>query len=228
MRLVELAYCCRIFGETTGYDQALARFVGGTGGAVNLEDPRHRALTLQWLREWGCRSLRTEDDKRSSRALKAWWAKWSAALPAVEATLDTLEEDALDAAADAYADLASRIGPRRQLPDRVIDIQFGPTTAAKAMFAVRPNAFVPWDNAIRKKLGYKTDAASYRQALARARDELREAVRDADVDPADLPRLIGRPESTPPKLVDEHDWVRYSLGHEPPTRDELEQCLSWA
>src|SRR5690348_4400677 len=99
MRLVELAYCCRIFGETTGYDQALARFVGGTGGAVNLEDPRHRALTLQWLREWGCRSLRTEDDKRSSRALKAWWAKWSAALPAVEATLDTLEEDALDAAA---------------------------------------------------------------------------------------------------------------------------------
>lgn len=146
----------------------------------------------------------------------------------VDATLDALDDHVLDAAAEAYADLARRVGPRRQLRDKVIDIRFGPTTAAKAMFAVRPNAFLPWDDAIRQELGYKTDAASYRQALTRARDELREAVRDANIEPTDLPRLIGRPESTPPKLVDEHDWVRYTLGHEPPTRDELEQWLSWS
>jgi hypothetical protein len=228
MRLFELAYCCRIYAEGTGYDRALARFLAGTGGAVDLEIPEHRALTLQWLRDWGCRSLRTEDDQRSSSALKAWWAKWNRVLPAVDATLSTLDDDVLDAAADAYADLATRAGPRRQLRHRVIDIHFGPTTAAKAMFAVRPNAFLPWDDAIRKQLGYKTDAASYKQALTRARDELREAVQDAHVEPSDLPRLIGRPDSTPPKLVDEHDWVRYTLGTNPPTRDELEQWLSWA
>jgi hypothetical protein len=228
MRLFELAYCCRLYAEGTGYDRALARFLAGTGGAVDLDNPEHRDLTLQWLRDWGCRSLRTEDDKRSSRALQAWWAQWNATLPAVDATLHTLDDDVLDAAAAAYADLATRAGPRRQLRDRVIDIQFGPTTAAKTMFAVRSNAFLPWDDAIRRKLGYKTDAASYRQALTRARDQLREAVQDADVEPSDLPRLIGRPESTPPKLVDEHDWVRYSLGHEPPTRDELEHWLTWS
>ncbi len=227
MRLFELAYCCRIYGEVAGYDRALGRFLAGTGGAVDLSDPKHRALTLQWLRDWGCRSLRTEDDRRSSRALKAWWATWVAELPTVDATLDTLDDDVLDAGAEAYADLAGRVGPRRQLRERVIDIQFGPTTAAKAMFAVRPNAFLPWDDAIRKKLGYKADAAAYRRALTRARDELREAVRDANVDPAEMPRLIGRPESTPPKLVDEHDWVRYTAGHEPPTREVLEQWLSW-
>ena len=165
MRLFELAYCCRIYGEVAGYDRALGRFLAGTGGAVDLSDPKHRALTLQWLRDWGCRSLRTEDDRRSSRALKAWWATWGAELPAVDATLDTLDDDVLDAAAEAYADLAGRVGPRRQLRERVIDIQFGPTTAAKATFAVRPNAFLPWDDAIRKKLGYKADAAAYRRAL---------------------------------------------------------------
>jgi hypothetical protein len=60
-----------------------------------------------------------------------------------------------------------------------------------------------------------------------ARDELAEAVRDAGIDPHELPAFIDRRQSTPPKLVDEHDWVRYTLGHEPPTRDELEQWLEW-
>lgn len=59
----------------------------------------------------------------------------------------------------------SASGRRRQLRDRLIDVRFGPTTAAKAMYAVRPNAFLPWDDAIRKKLGYREDAASYTQAL---------------------------------------------------------------
>jgi hypothetical protein len=227
MRIFELAYCCRLYAEGTRYDVALARFLEGTGGTVDLNDARHRALTLQWLRDWGCRSLRREDDERSSEALRGWWNEWGDALPPPDATLDSLDDDSLDAASQAYGDLAQRIGPRRQLPDRLIDVRFGPTTAAKAMYAVRPNAFLPWDDAIRKKLGYGEDAGSYRHALVRARSELEEAVQTAGIDPHELPALIGRPQSTPPKLVDEHDWVRYTLGHEPPTRSELERWLGW-
>ena len=47
------AYYCRLYAEGTGYDVALARFLEGTGGAVDLNDAGHRALTLQWLRNWG-------------------------------------------------------------------------------------------------------------------------------------------------------------------------------
>ena len=227
MRLFELAYCCRLYGEGTGYDLALARFLEGTNGAVDLDNPEHRDLALQWLRDWGCRGLRREDNAGSSAALREWWKDWDGALPPADVTLDALDDYGLDVAAEAYGDLARRPAARRQHRDGLIDVRFGPTTAAKAMYAVRPNAFLPWDDAIRKKLGYQEDAASYRRALVRARDELEEAVREAEIDPHELPAFIDRRQSTPPKLVDEHDWVRYTLGHEPPTRDELEQWLEW-
>jgi hypothetical protein len=226
MRLFDLAYCCRLYAEGTGYDLALGRFLEGTIGAVDLHTPDHRDRTLQWLRDC-CRGLRREDNARSSRALGAWWEDWAEALPATEVTLDALDDYGLDVAAEAYADLAQRRAAQRQYRGGLIDVRFGPTTAAKAMYAVRPNAFLPWDEAIRKKLGYREDAASYRRALLRARDELAEAVRDAEIDPHDLPAFIDRPQSTPPKLVDEHDWVRFTLGHEPRTREELHQWLEW-
>lgn len=184
-------------------------------------------MTLQWLRDWGCRGLRREDNSASSRALRQWWEDWADILPATQVTLDALDDYGLDVAAEAYGDLARRPAARRRHRNGFITVRFGPTTAAKAMYAVRPNAFLPWDDAIRKNLGYRDDAPSYRRALVRARDELTAAVHQAGIDPHELPALIGRPESTPPKLVDEHDWVRYSQGHGPPTRDELEQWLGW-
>jgi hypothetical protein len=227
MHLFELAYCCRLYGERTGFDVALARFLEGTGGAVDLTIARHRALTLQWLRDWGCRSLRRDDDRRTSSALRVWWRRWGDALPAADLTLDALNDDALETAAAAYGDLSTRTGPRRQLADRLIDVRFGPTTAAKTMFAVRPQTFLPWDNAIRKELGYDGSAVSYRNALVRARSELAEAVAQAGVATRALPELIGRPTSPPPKLIDEHDWIRYAQGHSPPTREELDRWRRW-
>ena len=53
MRLLDLAYCCRLYAEGTGYDVALARFLRGTSGAVDLRGREHRDLTLQWLRDLG-------------------------------------------------------------------------------------------------------------------------------------------------------------------------------
>jgi hypothetical protein len=109
----------------------------------------------------------------------------------------------------------------------LIDVRFGATTSAKAMYAIRPQAFVPWDDAIRRALGFGADADSYRRALARARAEVQEAARDAGVPAGELPALIGRPLSTLPKLVDEHDIVRYTARHEPPRREELERWVGW-
>lgn len=228
MRLYELAYCCRLFGERVPDESSLARFREATGGAVDLSRPAHRTLLLNWLRSWGCRSLRTADDRRSSHALREWWAAWGAALPAHEASLTALDDDALETAALAYAELAQRVGPRRALGDRLVDVRFGSTAAAKAMFGVRPHAFPPWDAAIRRKLGFGEDADSYRRALFRARDGLRAAIAEAKVSPEALPALLGRPASTLPKLIDEHDVMRYTAGHEPPSPVELERWLGWA
>ena len=202
MRLFELAYCCRLFAESVGDDAASARFTQATAGSVDLHLPAHRAALLRWLREWGCRSLRVEDEKRCSEALREWWAQWSPVLPPPATPLDALGARDLDTASQAYGALASRPGPRRRHRDRLIDVRFGATTSAKAMYALRPHAFVPWDDAIRRALGFGADADSYRRALVRARAEIDEAAHDAGVAASELPALIGRPRSTVPKLVD--------------------------
>jgi hypothetical protein len=228
MRLFELAYCCRLYGERVPDDPSLSHFRQATGGTVDLSRPAHRALLLDWLRRWGCRNLRTADDRRTSRALRDWWETWGAGLPGPEVGLHALDDDAVLTASLAYAALAQSVGPRRAHGDRLVDVRFGSTAAAKAMFGLRPHAFPPWDAAIRRALGFGEDADSYRRALVRARDGLRQAVREAGVDPAALPALLGRPDSTAAKLIDEHDVMRYTTGHEPPTRAELERWLSWA
>jgi hypothetical protein len=225
VRAFDLVYCCRLYGETVGFDASLARFWDATGDRVDLAQPDHRELTVAWLRSWGCRNLRVEDTQITLALLADWAGRWQQRLHAVETTLDDLSDKELDVAAAAYEDLAFRPAARRQQGNRLIDVKFGPTAAAKALFAVRPRALAPWDDAIRKALGYDGSAQSYRDALVRARRELNEAVADAGVPAEQLPDLVGRPLSPPPKLIDEHDWVRYAAGHVPPSELELRAWL---
>lgn len=227
MALFELAYCCRLFAESAGADAATVRFREATGGVVDLHRDGHRGALLRWLREWGCRSLRREDDARCRAALAEWWQAWGALLPAPDAALDSLADAECEVAARAYDALAQRVGPRRVFRERLLDVRFGATAAGKAMYAIRPEAFVPWDEGIRRGLGYGGDPESYLRTLIRARTMLVAAADEAGVAPRELPALLGRPDSTPPKLIDEHDIVRYAAGHEPPTREELERWLAW-
>ena len=111
-----------------------------------------------------------------------------------------------------------RAGRREPIP-----VRFGATAAAKALYALRPDACPPWDEPIRAHHGWDGSAASYRAALERAGAELAEAAASAGVTVAELPALIGRPESSPPRLVDEHDWLRVTRGHQPPAPEELER-----
>jgi hypothetical protein len=222
-RYYELAYCCRIFGVLAGEDSSSADFREATGSSPDLRDPGHRDALLRWLRRWGCRHLRRDDNALASEALREWGVAWEARLPAREVTLDHIDNHELDVLAGAYGALAElpagfRAGRREPIP-----VRFGATAAAKALYALRPEACPPWDEPIRAHHGWDGSAPSYRAALERARAELAEAAESAGVAVAELPALIGRPGSSPPRLVDEHDWLRVTRGHEPPRREELER-----
>ncbi len=225
VRLFDLVYCCRLYAEATDFDAALTRLWDATDSQVDLSQPRHRELTVEWLRAWGCRTLRREDNELTLHALEAWWRRWLHELHAVDATLDELTDHDLDIAARAYGDLASTHAAHRQLSGRLADVNFGPTAAAKTLFAIRPKALLPWDEAIRRVLGYDGHPRSYRDAIVRARRELSEAVADAGVPAERLPEIVGRPASPPPKLIDEHDWVRHARGHAPPSNQQLQDWL---
>ena len=212
MRLCDLEHRCRLYGETAGIDASITRFREATGGRADLTRPDHRELTVVWLRQWGCRTLRVEDTAMTVEALGAWAGRWSGELHAPGTTLDALSDEQIDVAARAYGDLAGMRAAQRRHRDGLVAVRFGATAAAKALFAVRPDSLPPWDEAIRKALGYDGGAGSYRAAIVRARRELGEAAADAGVEIEELPALVGRPDSPPPKLVDEHDWVRFATG----------------
>ncbi len=58
--------------------------------------------------------------------------------------------------------------------------------------------------------------------------QLQQVARQAGVEVAELPALLGRPESPPPKLIDEYYWVTITRGFKPPAREELSTWLAWA
>jgi hypothetical protein len=69
---------------------------------------------------------------------------------------------------------------------------------------------------------------AFRSFLESVHTMLEAVAREADVPIADLPELVNRPNSSPPKLIDEYNWVVITRDCRPPSRDEIAQWLRWA
>jgi hypothetical protein len=201
------------FGALVGDDRRTNELRAATGGQVDLSRSAHRDALLVWLRQWGCRHLRAADHGRSSRALLAWWKRHASDVPASRATLHGLGRAAFARAGRAHADLAVRPAARRRHGDGEVDVTFGSTAAAKAMFALRPQVFPPWDEPMRTAFGWTgLDPSHYETFLGMSKDALEGLSRRAAVPVSGLPKHLGRPDSSPARIVDEYLWMK--LTHE--------------
>jgi hypothetical protein len=200
--------------ERTGGDAASTAFRAAVGDRVDLARRAHREALLAWLRSWGCRHLRVADTGRSSAALARWWRRWAVSLPAPEVSLVELTTADLGRIRGAYASLASAVaaGRARELEPEVA-VAFGDTAAAKALHALRPRSFPPWDRPIRLAFGRtRHDGALYRSYLEACADALRGCAARLGVEVDELPARLGRPGATPARLVDEYLWLRVTRG----------------
>jgi hypothetical protein len=201
------------FAALVGDDRRTNELRAATGGRLDLSLPAHRDALLAWLRQWGCRHLRTADNARSSRALLAWWKRHASDIPASGATLHRLGPAAFAKAGRAHADLAARPAARRRHGDGEVDVTFGSTAAAKAMFALRPQVFPPWDEPMRSAFSWTgLDPSDYEAFLYMSKDALEGLARRAGVPVSRLPEHLGRPDSTPARIVDEYLWMRLTRG----------------
>ncbi len=201
------------FAALVGDDRRTNELRAATSGLVDPSVSAHRDALLAWLRQWGCRHLRTADNARSSRALLAWWKRHSSDIPAPRASLDRLGPAAFAKAGRAHADLAARPAARRRHGAGEVDVTFGSTAAAKTMFALRPQAFPPWDEPMRTAFGWTgLDPSDYERFLNMSKEALDGLARRAGVPVRGLPEHLGRPDSTPARIVDEYLWMR--LTHE--------------
>ena len=204
----EIARYLAEFGALVGADASSQKLARATGGRVDLAVPAHRVAAIGWLRSWGCRHLRRADTPRTSEALRAWWEDWGAQLPGDHEILTGLGEADLVLAGRAYGALRARPAARRTVRGRDLDVAFGDTAAAKLLFALRPQVFPPWDEAIRLAFGRPGGADAYVRMLRLSAAALDGLARRLAVGVSDLPEILGRPGSSPPKLVDEFLLIR--------------------
>jgi hypothetical protein len=227
MRLFELAYACRVYGHMTDYDGALVQFRKAAQPQLDPLRPEHQAALFRWLNEWGCRQFAKQHHATVAAVSLVQWAdRWLGSLPGSDTRLEDLSPAELERAAEAYGALHTQIASHRGA--RATPVRFGATGAAKTLFALRPNVFAPWDDPIRVRLGLDGGAASFGTYLATVADDLRALAAEAGVSVAELPALVGRPRSTPPKLIDEYNWVVITRNSRPPSRAELAKWLQWA
>jgi len=196
------------YGAVTGYDASLRRLRQATGGRVDLRREDHRLATIVWLRAWGCGHLRRADTGKAASVLQDWWSAWGGRLPAEHVRLPDLGEAGLTEAGDAYNALRLMPAARRRLGDGEVDVAFGPTAAAKTMFVIRPQEFLPWDTAIRQAFGWSDGSGAYLSWMRLAAQALEGLARRLSVAIGDLPAVLGRPDSSPPKLIHAYLWIR--------------------
>lgn len=196
------------FGGATGLDASSQRLASATGGQVDLSVEAHRVAAIIWLRAWGCRHLRRADTAKTDKALRLWWLDWAGRLPGERETLTGLSDAGIALAGEAYDTLRTAPAASRSVKGIDLEVSFGDTAAAKLMFAIRPRAFLPWDAQIRAAFGWAGGGAAYAQVLRLSAAALDGLARRLAVPVGDLPALLGRPASSPPKLVDEYLLIR--------------------
>ena len=198
-----------------GPDGATRRLRAATGGQVDLNDPAHRLAAITWLRAWGCRHLRRADTPLTDEALRTWWTAWNGSLPGDRATLTGLGEADLVPAGLAYDALRASPAARRSVQGSDLDVAFGDTATAKLLFAIRPRVFPPWDETIRLAFGKPGGSAAYVRMLRLSAAALEGLAARLGIPVGDLPEILGRPESTPPKIIDEFLLIRIAKSRRP-------------
>ena len=226
LKLGDLAFACYIYSHLSDYDESYVRFLEATSRFPNLSIAKHRQALLKWLNEWGCRQFALTYHQHASNELLSWYNRYTSKIVPRNRTLLDMTEDELRCAEEAYESLSQRIASYRVVNGRRSAVSFGPTGASKVLFAIRPDAFVPWDISIRDRFG-----VPYGEFLRKARSMLREldtACQAHGLRLTDLPNRLERPRSTLAKLIDEYCWITITYNCPPPDAETVKHWSEWS
>ena len=227
--LGKLAVASFLFKSVTRYNDSLVKFRSATGDRIDLTIQKHRDELMKWLNAWGCRNLSKDQHQVASQSVSDWYQTDCAALFNEKTSLWQLEDQEIETAADAYGSLKDRIGARRSRYGRESEVHIGETAASKILFAIRPKALMPWDEAMR--IAFKCDGSpeSYARYLKIIRNlafHIGDLCRNKGFQIDDLPQELGRPNSTVLALVNEYIWVTETRKVELPSSETLTQWAS--
>lgn len=215
--LFGVSYAARLFREVDN-PSSFGQLLHLTAPAINLQNPAHASALLNWLNQWGCR-IAGNLFPALSTSLSYWDQQWRPQLPQPHVELVNLQNADLDILVAAYEVLLGVHG-------------LGPTAAAKVLFALHPETAMAWDEAIRAVLNIGANEQGYRDMLVHSKHEAEMLIADASRcgigNRQDIPGIVGSPDRTLARLLDEYNWITITNGHQIPTCSDLKQWAIWA
>lgn len=231
MRLGELAFACYVYERMSDYDDSYQRFLDTTRPKLNMKSKLHRLALIKWLNDWGCRQFAKEHHELAAQEIGEWYEERGYDLFQSNKTLLALTNDDFILVDQAYTGLVCKTASyRKSLEGTAKRVEVGPTGAAKILFALRPNALIPWDEAMRAEFNLDGSAHSYLVFLGIVKDHLQELNKDCHRNGfglTDLPVKLGRIGFSVVKLVDEFFWITISRKCSIPSDSELKRWVSW-
>lgn len=227
--LCKLALASTMYNFLTPFNYSLGRLNKSTGSNIDLANRAHRLSLMEWLNDWGCRHLSKDQHDVASNSILNWYQIDGASLFTNEKPLWDLEDGDLEIAARAYGSLKDKTGARRVRGGSKQEVHIGPTAASKILFAIRPKALMPWDEAMRISFECDGSPESYFKYLITIRNltlHIGDLCRNKGFQIDDLPQKLERPNSTVLALVNEYIWVTETRKVELPSSETLTQWAS--
>jgi len=226
--LGKLAVASLLFNSLTPYNTSLATFRSATGDRMDLAIQEHPNALMNWLNDWGCRHLSKDQHQVASKSILDWYQTNCATLFSDKTPLWQLEDQEIETAANVYGSLKDKTGAQRVRGGSKRKVHIGPTAASKVLFAIRPQALMPWDEAMRISFECDGSPESYFKYLITIRNltlHIGNLCRNKGFQIDDLSRELGRPESTVLALVNEYIWVTVTRKVGLPSPETL---MQWA
>lgn len=226
--LGKIAVSSLLFRSLTSYNDSFTRLNESIQGSLDLTNSKHRQHLLNWLNDWGCRNLSEEYHNIASDNIQRWYLQAGTHLFSSEKPLWILNDNDLEIASDAYGYLKDKTGAWRMRGQSKHEVHIGPTAASKILFAMRPQALMPWDEAMRVSFNCNGNRESYLKYLKTIREityHIGNLCRRKGFQIEELPQKLGCPNSTIITLVNEYIWITETRKVELPTSVVLEE---WA
>ena len=230
LKICDLAMACSMYNALTPFNDSLRRLKEATGGSVDFTNPAHRTSLLKWLNDWGCRHLSKESHYIASSAILDWHHQEGIKLFSMGKAIWELDNQELAAVMSAYGSLKDRTGARSTRGGKRLQMDIGPTAASKILFAARPKALMPWDEAMRNEFGCDGSKESYFKFLIETRKMALKIGRLCEANNFDiskLPHKIDRGRSTVIELINEYIWVTVTRKCKLPSPQNLAMWAQW-
>jgi hypothetical protein len=224
MKLLHLRIACYLYNQLTDYDDSYLE-LSKQYPNLDMNKTEHIKSLIKWLRSWGCRQFKKEDENISIKNITDWYQSTKSKMPSRhDCLIDYNLEANKKLIIESFNNLSDQKVATRQLKDREIDVRIGPVGSAKVLFALRPNLFPPWDKPIYMKFKLEDSGYGYYKYLLRAQNELREiknSLKETELEWNDLFEYLGKKHTSYPKLIDEYYWIKITQRFDPSIIDDF-------